>query len=181
MNSAVRLLATMMLLLPSVPSAQWIEFEDLGWGFTINFPHAPQSEALDYTTYYGATVPAQRFNTSGADGEYSVTVVYFSGAPTDSHTAIAYATQAVADRGDVTYNAFDNLDGIPGQMISVTEPDGRRTQASIYFVDQRLYIAQGSVPASGPSPSRFAQSIVIIGPDGEQIVLDEDPPNVGDE
>ncbi len=59
-------------------------------------------------------------------------------------------------------------------MVSVTEPDGRLTQASVYFVDQRLYIAEGSVAAGNLAPSQFMQAILIIGPEGERIILDPD-------
>lgn len=59
-------------------------------------------------------------------------------------------------------------------MVSVTEPDGHLIQASVYFVDQRLYIIEGSVAADDPAFSQFVQSIVIVDPEGEQIVLEPD-------
>jgi len=48
-----------------------------------------------------------------------------------------------------------------------------------YF--RELLARSGSNSKIASGDSRFPQSIVSIGPDGEQIVLDEDPPNVGDE
>ena len=77
-------------------------------------------------------------------------------------------------KGQLTYYAFHNLDGIPGQVISVTDPDGRLIQACVYFVDQRLYIAEGSVAAGYPPPSHFQQSISIVDPSGRRIILDDD-------
>ena len=59
-------------------------------------------------------------------------------------------------------------------MISVTQSDGRLVQASIYFIDQRLYIAEGSVAAGNPAPSQFNQSILIVDPEGDPIILDPD-------
>ena len=59
-------------------------------------------------------------------GRYSLTVVYFAGAPTDSHTAVSHAAEAIRDKGKVTYFAFDSLDGIPGQMITTTQSDERK-------------------------------------------------------
>ena len=115
-------------------------------------------------------MPARVYSAERGSGRYSLTVVYFSGAPTDSHTAVSYAAEAIRDKGDVTYFAFDSLDGIPGQMISATQSDGRLIQASVYFVDQRLYIAEGSVAAGSAAPSQFHQSIRIVDPEGNPIV-----------
>ena len=132
------------------------------------------TERIDYTTFLGETVPARRYYAERGSGRYTLTVVYFSHAPTDAHTAISFAAQAIRDKGMPAYYAFADLDGIPGQMLSVTEPDGRIIQASVYFVDQRLYIAEGSVAAGDPAPSQFMQTIQIIGPGGERIILDPD-------
>lgn len=161
------------LLLPGSAHAQeWIDFEDRAWGFSINFPHEPKMEQIDYKTFFGQTVPARVYSAERGSGRYSLTVVYFSGAPTDSHTAVSYAAEAIRDKGEVTYFAFDSLDGIPGQMISATQSDGRLIQASVYFVDQRLYIAEGSVAAGSAAPSQFHQSIRIVDPEGNPIVLE---------
>ena len=153
---------------------QWIEYEDRVWGFSINFPHEPAIERIDYTTFFEETVPARLYSAESGVGRYTLTAVYFSQAPTDAHTAISHASEAIRAKGEVTYYAFDSLDGIPGQMISVTEPDGRLIQAGVYFVDQRLYIAEGSVAAGNPAPSQFSQSIAILDPEGDPIVLDPD-------
>ena len=167
-------LGAIILSLPAFGPAeaqQWIEFEDRAWGFSINFPHEPMSEGIDYTTFLGETVPARRFTAERGSARYTLTVVYFSHAPTDAHTAISVAAQAIRDKGTPTYDAFADLDGIPGQLLSVSAPDGRTIQASVYFVDQRLYIAEGSVVAGDSAPSQFVQSIQIIGPEGGRIIL----------
>lgn len=168
------LVSSALILWAPAEAQQWIHFEDRLWGFSVNFPHEPLSERIDYTTYFGETVPARRYTAERGNARYTFTVVYFSQAPTDSHTAISFAAEAIRDKGTPGYYAYDSLDGIPGQMVSVTQPDGRVTQASIYFVDQRLYIAEASVAAGDPAPSQFVQSILIIDPEGEQITLDPD-------
>lgn len=153
---------------------QWIEYEDRLRGFSINFPHEPRTERIDYTTVYGETVPARRYFAERGTGRYTFTVVYFFHSPTDSHTAISFAAQTIRDKGTPTYDAFDNLDGIPGQIVSVTEPNGRRIQAGIYFINQRLYIAEGSVAAGDATPLQFMQSIMFIDPEGERIIPEPD-------
>jgi hypothetical protein len=161
-----------LLLSGSAHAQEWINYEDRAWGFSINFPHEPKMEQIDYRTFFGQTVPARVYSAERESGRYSLTVVYFAGAPTDSHTAVSYAAEAIRDKGKVTYYAFDSLDGIPGQMITTTQPDGRLIQASVYFVDQRLYIAEGSVAAGSAAPAQFHQSIRIVDPEGNPIVLE---------
>jgi len=176
----IGVIAGMVYLLSALMGAgpaeaqQWVEFEDRTWGFSINFPHEPMTERIDYTTFLGEAVPARRYYAERGSSRYTLTVVHFSQAPTDAHTAISFAAQAIRDKGMPTYYAFADLDGIPGHMVSVTEPDGRVIQASVYFVDQRLYIAEGSVAAGDSASSQFMQSILIIGPGGERIILDPD-------
>jgi hypothetical protein len=169
------LLALTGLFVASPAAAQqWIFFEDRVWGFSINFPAQPSSEAIEYQTYFEQTVPARRYFVESGGGRYELVVVYFSQFPTDAHTAISHASEAIRAKGIATYYAFDSLDGVPGQMISVTQEDGRLIQAGVYFIDQRLYIAEGSVAPGTPVPSQFSQSISVVDPEGEPIVLDPD-------
>ena len=175
MRFATLACAIMTLLISGSASAQqWIEFEDRIWGVSINFPHEPEAEDFEYTTYYGRTVPARRYSAEEGTGRYSLTNVSFSGDPSDSLTAVMHAAEIIRAKGEATYYAFHNLDGIPGMVISVTEPDGRLNQTSIYFVDQRLYIAEGSIAAGNPPPSNFQQTISMFDPTGRRIILDDD-------
>ena len=162
-----------LMLSGPADAQQWIQFEDRLRGFSINFPHEPMTERIDYATFFGETVPARRYYAERGSARYTLTVVYFTHAPTDAHTAISFAAQAIRDKGTPTYYAFDSLDGIPGQMVSVTQPNGRLIQASVYFVEQRLYIAEGSVAAGNAAPMQFMQSILIIDPEGERIIVEE--------
>jgi hypothetical protein len=155
----------------SAHAQEWINYEDRAWGFSINFPHEPTMERIDYKTFFGQIVPARVHSAERESGRYSLTVVNFAGAPTDAHTAVSYAAEAIRDKGKA-YFAFDSLDGIPGQMITTTQSDGRLIQAGVYFVDQRLYIAEGSVGADSAAPAQFHQSIRIVDPEGRPIVLE---------
>jgi len=153
----------------------WIEYEDLVWGFSINFPHEPVIEDIQYTTYFQRQVPARVYSgETDTGGRYVLTVVAFASDPTDSLNAIWQASEPIRERGTVTYFDFHDLDGIPGLVISVTEPDGRLVQASIYYVNDRLYIIDGSEPAGNPPPSNFWQSVSLLDPAGNRILLDED-------
>ena len=151
---------------------QWIEYVNRDLRFSINFPHQPREEEIAYTTRYDATVPAYVFSAEQNTGRYVITVVDYSGQPTDTHTAISHAVQVLREKGEVTYDAFANLDGIPGQQLSLTGPDRRLVQAIVYMFADMLYIAEGSVAAGNPAPSQFQQTISIIDAQGNRIVLD---------
>jgi hypothetical protein len=163
------------LLAPGAANAQeWVEFQDRVWGVEINFPHEPEAEDIQYTTYYQRQIPARVYSAEAGTGRYVLTIADYSGDQTDSLTAQWHASLPIRAKGEVTYFGFQDLDGIPGLIISVTEPDGGLIQASVYFVAQRLYIAEGRIGPGNPPPSNFQQSINIIGPDGERIILDDD-------
>lgn len=165
-------LAFALLFAPEMAWAQnWIEFQDRGWGVGINFPHEPTAEDIEYTTSEDRTVPGRRYTAETETGRYSLTAVSFSGDPTDSLTAVSFAAAAIRAKGVPTYDGYHALDGVPGWMMSVTEHDGRLLQAFILFLDQRLYIAEGSVAPGTPPPSNFQQSITVIDPAGERIQL----------
>jgi len=169
------ILPALTVLLAASPAAaqDWIEYSNRTFGFSINFPGEPKSERVEYKNFYGKTVPARVFSAERGNGRYVMTVVNFGGEPTDSLTAVSHAADAIRAEGNVTYYAFHQLDGIPGQVVSVTQADGRLVQAGIYFLDQRLYIAEGSVAAGSPAPSHFQQSLIITDGEGEKIDLSD--------
>jgi hypothetical protein len=159
----------------SAQAQTWIEYNDPVWGFSINFPHQPVIEDIEYTSYYQRQVPARVFSgETDVGGRYVMNVVVYAGDPADSLSAVWQASEPIRERGTVTYFDFHDLDGIPGLVISVTEPDGRLVQASIYYVNDRLYIIDGSVPAGNPPPSNFWQSVSLLDPVGNRIILDDD-------
>jgi hypothetical protein len=165
-------LAIAMLFASGTARAQnWIEFQDRAWGVGINFPEEPVAEDIEYTTFEDRTVPGKRFTVETETGRYTLTAVSFASDPTDSLTAVSFATAAIRAKGVSTYDNYHALDGVPGWMMSVTEHDGWLLQAFVLFLDQRLYIAEGSVAPGTPPPSNFQQSITVIDPTGERVQL----------
>jgi hypothetical protein len=147
----------------------WIEFADHQWGVGINFPGEPTVEDFEFVTQRERMVPGRVWRVENETGRYTLTAVSFTRDPTDSLTAVAPAIAELRTKGTVTYDGYINLDGVPGWMLSITEPDGRLLQAAAYFVDQRLYIAEGSVTPGTPPPSNFQQSIIMYDASGERI------------
>jgi len=168
-HGAGPLLAASLLCAPA--SAQnWIEHVDPAWGYSINFPHVPEVQVIEYPNMYERIVPAQVASATTDIGTYTLTLVSYSSDPTDAHTAISHAARFIRAKGTVTYNEFQQLDEVPGQVISVTTPEGNLIQAGLYFVEQRLYVAEGMVRAGNPPPSNFQQSISLLDPLGNRII-----------
>ncbi len=149
----------------------WIELNDLAWGVGINFPHEPVGVDIEYMSSEDRIVPGRVWAAETEGGHYSLTAVSFESDPTDSLTAVFYATAALRAKGTPTYDNYHALDGVPGWMMSVTGTDGRLIQSFSLFLNQRLYIAEGSVAPGYPPPSNFQQSITVIDATGERIVL----------
>jgi hypothetical protein len=168
-HGIVPLLAASLLVAPAAAQG-WIEHVDPAWGYSINFPHVPDIEVIDYPNMYERIVPAQIATASTDFGTYTLTLVSYSSDPTDAHTTIEHAARAIRAKGTVTYDEFQQLDEVPGQVISVTTPEGNLIQAGLYFVEQRLYVAEGLVMAGNPPPSNFQQSISLLDPLGNRII-----------
>ena len=84
--------------------------------------------------------------------------------------AITYATWQFMQRdGDVTELVWTNIDLVEGHMLHLSNPDKSRTLASIFMHDNKLYIAEATVPAGYPEPGLFQQALGWIDEHGNSI------------
>jgi hypothetical protein len=160
MRSNVFAVIAITALVASLPARaqNWIEFQDLAWGVGINFPHEPVGEDIEYMSSEDRIVPGRVWTAETEGGHYSLTAVFF-------------AATALRAKGTATYDNYHALDGVPGWMMSVTGTDGRLIQSFSLFLNQRLYIAEGSVAPGNPPPSNFQQSITVLNAVGDRIQL----------
>ncbi len=78
----------------------------------------------------------------------------------DYNGAVIHATWQLIQRdAKVTHFLWNNIDLVGGHQIHLTNRDGSRTMAAIYMHDQKLYIAEGTVPDGYPEPGLFQQSL----------------------
>lgn len=150
----------------------WTKYVSRDLHFTINFPGTPQIEHATYASAQGHTIPAQIFSAEEGTALYKLTVVDFSGHRTLESGAVAHAAEVLMRRGVGDHNRYAYMDGLPGHHLSLTEPNGRRLQATIYLFDHRLYIVEGSDVVTAPLPSWFTYSLIITHADGTQLNLD---------
>ena len=184
MIGMVSLLVALAAPLPAFAQG-WIEYTNREDRFSINFPGEPMIEETEYQPLEGPPVPARIYTGERGDSRFKLTVVdftaeyeftpwpfVFTGANA-VQGATAFAATALRQRGEVTYDAYDRLNLIPGQLLQVTEPDGRRIFAGIYTYDRRLYIMEASVPEGAPPPALFRTSFAILDNEGTAIRYDE--------
>ena len=186
----------LLTLWPGFVLAQgWIEYVDESGRFSVNLPGEPEVESFVYDSEHDAQFPARLYTAESATSFYSVTVVDFRDAQQihvellkhlsdaertrgstrwidDQRASVARAARAFRQRdGEVTYDAWAKVQGIEGHQLQITNPDGSRTFAGMFFHGQEgfLYILEETVPAGAPPPGQFQQSLAFLDEEGARI------------
>ena len=176
----------------TVHAQGWIKYVNEDDRFIVNFPREPDVREVPYTTEADATIPSRVYSVDDGDSRYSLTVVDYNAAEqahvdrcrrleaeldrispnlcrgrthlADIRGAIAYEAWNIRRRypGEITYDAFGQIDGIPGHQIQVLHPDESRSFIGLYMLDRRLYVLEGTVPGNAPPPGHFQQSLGML-------------------
>ena len=81
----------------------------------------------------------------------------------DIRGAMMYATWRFVEKAaKVTHLAYYNSDLIEGHEIHVINPDESRTYAVVHMHENRLYIAEATVPKNAPAANWFQISIQFL-------------------
>jgi hypothetical protein len=170
----------------------WLEYTSREDFFIVNFPGEPTVRDITYPTEYGITVPARVYSVGDRSNRYSVTVVDYStaerihtersrtcqGYPDTCTNRWAYELRGALDyavstfmqrNANVTYYAYADTDRVEGRRVQLTNADRSRTFVAIYMHDNRLYILDGTAPASTPAPTLFQQSLGFFDKDGVRV------------
>jgi hypothetical protein len=161
----------------SAAAQGWVHFSDRGEFFSVNLPHEPTVQETIYHSEFHAELPAKIYTASDGQVDYAITVVDYapSNVPSprnvyDLRGSIAYAAWNVRRRGgDITYDAYAQIDRIDGHHLQITNPDQSRTFAAIHLHDSRLYILEAIAAPGTPPPAQFQQSLSILDANGEPI------------
>ena len=86
----------------------------------------------------------------------------------DVRGAMMYATFQLLQRDvELTHLMWNWTDMVEGHLVQLlNKADQSRTFAAIHMHDNRLYIAEGTVPAGRPAPGLFQQSMGFVNSDG---------------
>ncbi len=160
----------------SALAQEWTDYIAKEDFFSVDFAAPPTIDTFTYTTEYGSTVPARRYTSIYGTGKYVMTVVHMNrtdrpagGQGSELRGAIQYAATAIRRTGIVTTDIYNELQSIPGQILHVTLPDGKRIYASIYLHKHRLYILEATAPDDEPPPLLFQASLNIMDEQGRSV------------
>ncbi len=193
--SLVAAAAFVLSLSTSAFAQEWIEYtsrEDL---FTVNFPDQPTVRDVTYPTEYGITLPGRVHSSENGPSRYSATVIDYSNTQKihaarledckkypnlcnnpyvgELRGAMDHAAYNFMKRATkVLHYAYYNSDRIEGRRLQLANPDGTQTFAAIHMHQNRLYILEGTVPASYPPPAHFQQSLGFIDREGFRVRYD---------
>ena len=180
-----------LVSISSVCHAQgWLEYINRTDRFIVNFPGQPEVSDTTHRSAFEATFPARVYTVEAGSGVYSVTVVDYRDSErihsertdlteanssssvwvTDVRASVAHAAQGFRARGgEVTYDAWADIDKIEGHQLQITNPDQSRSFVAIHLHDSRLYILEATVPPGAPPPGLFQQSLGILDEEGRRI------------
>ena len=198
MRDLLRSIVALILIASTVASGQgWVEYINKTDLFIVNFPGEPVITETTHYSAYDANFPARVYTVDNERGRYQITVVDYRETEaihlartnrteanssssvwiTDVRASIANAAQMFRTRGgEVTYDAWADIDKIEGHQLQITNSDQTRSFVSIHLHDSRLYILEGTVPAGAPAPGIFQQSLGILDEEGRRIryIMDVD-------
>ena len=183
----------LLLLSAGVSLAQgWINYIDRAERFIVNFPGEPEIQDTSYVSQFNATFPARVYTVEQGSSRYSVTVINYTEAErahrelceqpghagecdgneagTDFRGSIAWEAWNIRKRGgEITYDAFAQVDRIPGHHLQITNTDQSRTFVGLYLEGRRLYVLEATVPGEAPPPIHFQQSLGIFDAEGKRV------------
>lgn len=187
----IALSAGLLVLLVSHPAAgqppspqssgeprEWVEYEDRSEFFFVNFPGQPVITTTTYQPQRGAPLPARVYTVLDGPRSYRVTVVNMEkAAVNDVPGAVAWEAWNFRKRGgEVTYDAYGQVDRIGGHQLHINNPDRTQSFIGIYLHARRLYILEARVPPDSPGAVHFQQSLQVLDAKGERVryrILDD--------
>ena len=176
---------------------EWTEFSSRDDRFTVTFPGQPTVTDTTWMSQYGAILPARIYSGTAGSGRYLVTVVDYNPIErlltersrtlpaldlaihdyglgywkTDVRSAVLYAAAKFLERDGKIANMMSNFaDGVVGMQLQfISNADQSRTFTSIYMHENRLVVAEATVPKGYPPPLIFQQSLGWLDEGGVRI------------
>ena len=188
--------AALVLCLPVASAAQeWMQFSSADDKFSIVFPGEPTVQEITWPSEYGAVFPGRVYTVQQGPNRYSVTVIDYRNAEAihskiekspsfddprywqmDIQASIQYAaTKLYRNKPGVkvTYDAWHYIDLVEGHQLQLLNPDNTKTYVAIYLHENRLYIADATVPANAPAQGIFQQNLGFQDEKGGRIRYNE--------
>jgi hypothetical protein len=188
------LAALVLLLLSQVSFSQgtyetFVSREDF---FSVVVPCKIEARDITWLSEFDNTLPGRVYSCNRGPETYTVTVINYTDVRkihesrerndavvgywrTDVNGSIAYACMKLRqEAAKVTFDAYHQVDRIPGMQLQYTNHDGTRTFAAVYLHAYRLYILKAAVPPNTPPPGIFQQSLSVLNAEGNRIRYNDD-------
>jgi hypothetical protein len=169
--------AVLLLVYSSMASAQnWFEYQNLEDLFSVNFPVEPVISESPYISEYDSPFVARKYSATDGQTEYLVTVVNMENSArppgrrgTEWRGAIGFHATKIRQTGEVTFDAYGEINVMPGHQLQITQPDGRRNFVNIHFHGRRLYVIEAISPPDLPPPALFQASFEVVDAEGNNL------------
>jgi hypothetical protein len=191
-------LALSLTFSAAVLGQDWSKYYSERDQFIVNFPGDPDVAEVDYVSESNVLIPARIYSVDDGESRYAIKVVDYTlaeqahvdhcrqmaaesqrispnqcigrGHLRDIDGAIAYEAWNIRRRGgEITYDAFGRIDGVPGHQLQILHADGSRSFIGLYLYERRLYVLEGTVPGDAPPPGLFQQSLGILDEMGRRV------------
>ena len=164
-----------MMVSAGASAQSWVEYTSIEDRFNAVFPTAPSVEDVEWVSEDSTVVPGRRYSAVVGDNSYALTVYDYHGTNlSNMRGSMAHLATAFRQKGEVTLDAYAQLDRIPGHQLQLTEPNGRELYVALYLHDWLLYVTEASVPFASPRGTMFQHSLSIIDEDGIRIRYNRD-------
>jgi len=182
--------AALTLFAGAAVAQDWIEYINREERFMINFPGVPEVTETTHLSAFEVEYPGKIYSVKTQRGDYSVTVIDYtehvrrhrersngteanSGSTVpvmDVRASVAHAANMYRTRGgEVTYDAWVDVEKVDGHQLQITNPDQSRSFVAIFQHDARLYILEATVPRGYPPPILFQSSMGFLDEQGRRV------------
>ena len=159
-----------LLLTCSAYAQAWTSYISREDRFTTWFPGEPTISDTEWVDEIGRTRPARKYAAEWFGNTYTLIAVDISEADfTLRRGSYYYAAKVWREKGNVVYDAWAQLDRIPGHKLMMELDDGRRIYFSSFVEGDRLYILESNVSHNSPPPGQFDQGLQIFDEEGVRI------------
>jgi len=156
---------------PSASHAQaWVSYVSMEDHFAQWFPAEPIVEDVEWIDEDSNVRPARKYSAERNDGTYDLYAVDYSEAGfTTMRGSVAHTATKYRQMGEVTYDAYAQLDRIEGHQLQITTEEGRRIFFAEFLHDNILYVLDANIPPRAAPPLQFQQSMQILDPQGVRV------------
>lgn len=156
---------------PNAAHAQaWVSYVSMEDHFAQWFPAEPTVEEVEWIDENGDMRPARKYSAERRGSTYDLYVVDYSDAGfTTMRGSVAHTATKYRQLGEVTYDAYAQLDRIEGHQLQITTEEGRRIYFAEFLHDNLLYVLDANTPPRVAPPLQFQQSMQILDPQGVRV------------